>query len=111
MCCGCKKHNDCGCNCGCMHVYKLMDDGGACQDKNILCRLEEMQNHIVVENGCGCKYDKDVKDCHPERKCDCHEKHDECDFDGKGKNFEERYGHHDPDFKLDIGWCYPYVIC
>lgn len=55
MCC-CHEHGNDDRECGCMKIYHLMDDGGACTDKAILCRLEDMKKDECGSKpeDCGC---------------------------------------------------------
>ena len=49
MCC-CHEHKNDDCGCGCMRIYHLMDDGGECTDKAILCRLDDMKRTNAVKS-------------------------------------------------------------
>ena len=97
-----------------MRIYHLMDDGGECTDKAILCRLDDMK-----KDECGKKQDD----------CGCEKKHDDCghghgkDDGGCGCHKPERPAKPDctkPDnpeircsvetgWKPETGWCYPYA--
>lgn len=55
-------------SCGCMKIYHLMDEGGACIDKAILCRLEKLREN---EEKCCCKEQERKPDRHDEHKYDC----------------------------------------
>ena len=56
MCC-CHEHKNDDCGCGCMRIYHLMDDGGECTDKAILCRLDDMKKDECCkkQDECGCE--------------------------------------------------------
>lgn len=56
MCC-CHEHKNDDCGCGCMRIYHLMDDGGECTDKAILCRLDDMKKDECgkKQDDCGCE--------------------------------------------------------
>lgn len=93
MCC-CHEHKNDDCGCGCMRIYHLMDDGGECTDKAILCRLDDMK-----KDDCGKKQDD----------CGCEKKHDDCGHGhGKPDNPEIRCGV-ETGWKPETGWCYPYA--
>ena len=113
MCC-CHEHKNDDCGCGCMRIYHLMDDGGECTDKAILCRLDDMKKDECgkKQDDCGCEKKHD--DCghghgKPDGGCGCHkpERPEKPDC-AKPDNPEIRCGV-ETGWKPETGWCYPYA--